>query len=345
MIRHILLSWLAATWIVGAAPAEVVKLGVVATGVQTPMRFAYKNTGAQPLLVEELATSCGCLTANGLPAVVEPGETLIVGGVYRADRPGKIEIAAQLLGGESRSLLGSYSLLGFAALAEWMVSVEEAAKRHANGELIFVDVRGPARYEEGHILGSRNEQVFAVKTRPEWRDRSLVLVDEGHNPEALLVELAALREHGFTRVQILDGGLAAWVRHGLPFEGPRTEAAEVAMISAAAFTRASTAADWRIVDWQDLPSRPLLVQALAQGGVISYLVVAQSNADYQHAERLLGSQKAARLYYLDGGAAQLAAFRETQAALAAHTGQTFQTISEPRTLGARSGGCGSCPKR
>jgi rhodanese-related sulfurtransferase len=345
MILSRFLTWFVAIWIAAEAHAEVVKLGVVVTGTQTPVSFVYKNTGKQPVLVEELVASCGCLTATGLPAVVEPGQTLTVAGVHRAENPGKIEVAARLVGGEPRKPLTEYSLVGFVAVQDWLVPVADAAARHTKGEVLVVDTREQGRYDQAHIPQSHNERAFAIKTRLEWRNRPLILVDEGYAPEALLGDLVTLRQRGFTRVQVLAGGLAAWARHDLPLSGTRTGAVAIAQVAAADFTRAAATTGWRIFDWDNAAARSQLLEQITKDVRSPFLVVAAAEASYAEVERSVSRQNhAARLYYLKGGASQLVAFQKLQAAAALHTGQTFQTSSEHRPFSGLSSGCGSCPK-
>ena len=226
---------------------------------------------------------------------------------------------------------------------EWLVSVEEAAALHKADEIRILDTRSAARYEEAHIARSINVAAFALKTRMDLRGAAVVLVDEGYAPEVLLAEAAKLRQLGFGRVQVLRGGMAAWARQGQVTEGKRTDIPLIASISAADFARASTITNWRVVEWVGAQSALAFGEAGPEKGPL--LIVASSESGYAEVEKRAGS--AARLeslYYLVGGSAELAAFRQEQAALAANSGQTFQLKPEHRATFGSTSGCGSCPK-
>lgn len=48
--------------------------------------FEVKNTGSQPLVIQDVTTSCGCITVDFTKEPVQPGSTAMVTVTYKADR-------------------------------------------------------------------------------------------------------------------------------------------------------------------------------------------------------------------------------------------------------------------
>ena len=48
--------------------------------------FEVKNTGNQPLVIQDVTTSCGCITVDFAKEPVLPGGTAVVTVTYKADR-------------------------------------------------------------------------------------------------------------------------------------------------------------------------------------------------------------------------------------------------------------------
>ena len=50
--------------------------------------FRLKNTGEKPLVMQDVVTSCGCLTVDYSQEPVMPGKETVIGVTYKADSPG-----------------------------------------------------------------------------------------------------------------------------------------------------------------------------------------------------------------------------------------------------------------
>ena len=50
--------------------------------------FRLKNTGEKPLVIQDVVTSCGCLTVDYPQEPVQPGKEAVIGVTYKADSPG-----------------------------------------------------------------------------------------------------------------------------------------------------------------------------------------------------------------------------------------------------------------
>ena len=95
---------------------------------------------------------------------------------------------------------------------------QEAAERIAAGEADLVDVREPYEWEAGHIDAARHVTLpelaeFAQTLDPE---RPVVFVCRVGGRSAMATD--AFRRAGFDAYN-LGGGMVAWEREGLPFDG------------------------------------------------------------------------------------------------------------------------------
>ena len=56
--------------------------------------FRLKNTGEKPLVIQDVVTSCGCLTVDYSQEPVQPGKEAVLRMTYKADNPGYFNKAA-----------------------------------------------------------------------------------------------------------------------------------------------------------------------------------------------------------------------------------------------------------
>lgn len=92
------------------------------------------------------------------------------------------------------------------------ITVEEAARVHAEGA-IFVDVREPQEFVQGHVPGALNLPMGRLTSRLDELDRDRpvhVVCASGNRSGAMTDVLAAA---GFDAVNVA-GGTLAWVRAG-----------------------------------------------------------------------------------------------------------------------------------
>ena len=99
------------------------------------------------------------------------------------------------------------------------VSTAEATHLINLEDAVVVDVREPAEYGAGHILGAKNVPLSRVGDAAELAKRKekplIVYCDSGDRASKAL---AVLKKQGFTRVVNLSGGLGGWQQAGLPVE-------------------------------------------------------------------------------------------------------------------------------
>lgn len=92
------------------------------------------------------------------------------------------------------------------------------ATRLANAGALLLDVRTADAYAEGHLAGARNLPSAAIadgaKQIEKWKQKNVVVYcDTGLTAGAAARHLQRL---GFTQVQSLRGGIAAWKAENLP---------------------------------------------------------------------------------------------------------------------------------
>ena len=83
---------------------------------------------------------------------------------------------------------------------------------------LLVDLSPSGDFEKGHIAGARN--IAPSQFDPEHKDlakvRDLPVVVTCRNGQASLAAAKRLRKAGFTKVNWLEGGVAAWQQADLP---------------------------------------------------------------------------------------------------------------------------------
>jgi rhodanese-related sulfurtransferase len=99
------------------------------------------------------------------------------------------------------------------------VNTAEATHLINREDAMVVDVREPAEYGAGHILGAKNVPLSRVGDAAELAKRRekplIVYCDSGDRASKAL---ALLKKQGFSRVVNLSGGLGGWQQAGLPVE-------------------------------------------------------------------------------------------------------------------------------
>ena len=113
-----------------------------------------------------------------------------------------------------RFRLSASELHAVASDSAHYISPEKALAllRENTGEYLFVDLRNPRQYDNGHIEGSVNlpmETVLEPAARKQLRSApNIVLYDEGSAAANQVWML--LRQTGTENLYVLEGGLAYW---------------------------------------------------------------------------------------------------------------------------------------
>lgn len=100
------------------------------------------------------------------------------------------------------------------------ITPEEAHKIIDSGKAVFIDVRTPAEFADGHIHGAMNIDIHSDGFEDEVRKldpHALYIINcqsGGRSSRACSI----FEELGFTSAMNLEGGIMAWKGAGLPVE-------------------------------------------------------------------------------------------------------------------------------
>lgn len=96
------------------------------------------------------------------------------------------------------------------------IDAQAAAKAHSSGGAVFVDVREPEEWAEGHIPGALHIPLAQLPQRASElpADTDLILVCRSGARSYLATEFLAFK--GFHRAANLAGGMLAWEDARLP---------------------------------------------------------------------------------------------------------------------------------
>lgn len=71
--------------------SEVVDYGVIQQDANGDREFKFTNVGKEPLILQNVNSSCGCLVANWPKEPIAPGKTGVIKAHYDTKRVGKFE--------------------------------------------------------------------------------------------------------------------------------------------------------------------------------------------------------------------------------------------------------------
>ena len=103
-----------------------------------------------------------------------------------------------------------------------LISAKELADElKQDNKPVLVDVRPADEFRKCFIPGSLNVPLYLLKTKSRFKNKKLVLLNEGHSYHLLTKELQKLKSNAFTNVRILRGGLVAWNKARGQIKGDR----------------------------------------------------------------------------------------------------------------------------
>lgn len=79
---------------------------------------------------------------------------------------------------------------------------------------VLVDTRSAVDFAEFHIEGAMNISATELRSKSFLRDKSVVLIGNGKAERELYIECRRLKSTGFRRVNVLRGGMPAWLASG-----------------------------------------------------------------------------------------------------------------------------------
>jgi len=100
------------------------------------------------------------------------------------------------------------------------IGAAQATQLINRADALVLDVREPAEYGAGHILGAKNLPLTRLESGAgdvaKKKDATLIVYCESGERSGRVA--AALRKQGYAKVFSLSGGLGAWKTAGLPVE-------------------------------------------------------------------------------------------------------------------------------
>lgn len=116
-------------------------------------------------------------------------------------------------------LIGSIG--GFWAFSRWKATTAYQA-RIEKKEFVVINVLDKSLYDDCHIKGSVHVPFNEIEKHAASLDKNAEIIIYCSNYMCASSNYAAkkLRDLGFTKVSVYEGGIAEWYQKGLPVEGP-----------------------------------------------------------------------------------------------------------------------------
>jgi len=127
-------------------------------------------------------------------------------------------------------MLSSHAFAGDVLRTVSQDALLEATKKGADAPFVL-DVRSPEEFVAGHVPGAVNVPYDQIATRLAEvpKDKDVVLYCRSGRRVGIAAQVLA--QHGYTRLQHLQGDMPAWIAQGHPTETPRDAAACVAALT------------------------------------------------------------------------------------------------------------------
>lgn len=117
--------------------------------------------------------------------------------------------------------------------AACVLRVSEIADFLQKKEPAVIDAGNEAEFSQFHISNAMRLDAASLRTRGHLRNKAILLVGDGKADRRLYEVCSELRSRGFRSVQVMAGGMTAYLAQGLPVNGQRPpSAAELAHIDA-----------------------------------------------------------------------------------------------------------------
>ncbi|MCE4554278.1 rhodanese-like domain-containing protein [Roseateles cellulosilyticus] len=100
-----------------------------------------------------------------------------------------------------------------------LLAPAQVAALQEKGNPVVADLRGADAYAVSHLPDAILLSPVELRTKPYWKDRTVVLVGSGKGERQQLQLCSALRAGGHANVYVLRGGMAAWGRDARPEAG------------------------------------------------------------------------------------------------------------------------------
>lgn len=133
------------------------------------------------------------------------------------------------------------SVAGFVAQPDFgcAISVNEVRRQMADPHVALIDLRSASEHQAFHIESSLNIDLAVLRSKPYWRDKSLILIGGGRLDQEIYASCARLKQVGYKRVGVLRGGMLAWLTQDQAVVGRPVSPQQQARLSDAEFWQGS----------------------------------------------------------------------------------------------------------
>jgi len=112
------------------------------------------------------------------------------------------------------------------------IAAPDAARLLHGADVVWADLRTPQAFSTFHVDGAIRLDADALRSKPYWRAKDVVLLGDGKEQAEALALCATLKQQGYARVHVLQGGTATWLASALPVDGRPAQAGAQSRLSA-----------------------------------------------------------------------------------------------------------------
>ncbi len=221
-------------------------------------------------------------------------------------------------------------------------------KLKQNQNILIIDVRPKTEFEKFRIPGSVNMPLYAVKTTPFLKSKTVILVNNGFHSNTLERECVILKKQGF-KAYVLNGGLNLWKQENGPLEGDPFAQKQLNKVTARDLFQEKENKNLIVIDASDiqrpktgeqLPSvkhlpglKSLSPQYLEQPGGAKrqhppILILNNDGHDYGKIEKTVRQSGIKNVFYLEGGMEKYSRFLHHLALSRVPKGSRVKTVSK-----------------
>ncbi len=189
---------------------NVFEFGNVVEGIAIVHSFTLKNTGDEPLEIDDVKTPCGCTTTELSKKLLSPGESVVLD--VQFDTTGYSGWTSKKVYVDSNDAADPrlvIRLTGNVGPAEnYHISVGDVNYLY----YLLIDLRDPEDYQAAHLAGAMNLPYDELSTWVERLPKAvlIVLYDDDGSISDQAAEM--LSERDFPEAKSLLGGLNEWAR-------------------------------------------------------------------------------------------------------------------------------------
>lgn len=111
------------------------------------------------------------------------------------------------------------------------VSIDEYKKLAGERDVLLVDIRPADQYALFKIDGALNLDGAELRSKQWWREKHVILLGSGKGEQELYSLCAQLKAKGYRHVEVLRGGMGAWLGAENPVVGAAPSAASYARLT------------------------------------------------------------------------------------------------------------------